>query len=117
MIAAPGCAREALPKAYPVRGRVERKAGPPYAGGVIVFDSLVKHGYQGCGEIGEDGTFNLKTIAVRSDGTSELIEGAIEGNCKVSIIPPNQGQIFVLKKTYSIRPEQNEIVVDADDRE
>lgn len=117
LFALPGCAKEELPASYPVRGKVVRKEGAPYPGGVIVFDSLVKHGFQGSGEIAEDGTFTLKTIAIRSDGTSELIEGAIEGECKVSIIPSGNGRIFVLKKTYTVDPKENkDVIIDADDR-
>jgi hypothetical protein len=111
-----GCGKEELPKSYPVQGKVVRKDGQPYTGGVVVFDSLVRHGYQGSGEIGEDGSFTLKTIAIRSDGSSELIDGAIEGECTVSIIPPNQGRIFVLKKTYTVNPTINQdVIVNADD--
>jgi hypothetical protein len=118
VLAFAGCSKEALPQSFPVSGKVVRKDGKPgYAGSVIVFESLVKYGYQGSGEIASDGTFNLNTIAHRSDGTSEYIKGVIEGECKISIIPGGDGQIFVLRQTYKVEPKENSgVVVNADDR-
>lgn len=118
LLAPAGCTKEALPQSFPVSGKVIRKNGEPgYAGSVIVFESLDKHGYQGSGEVAADGTFSLNTIAHRSDGTSEFIKGVIEGECKISIIPGGEGQIFVLRQTYKVEPKENTgIVVKADER-
>lgn len=120
-----GCAKEEMPKTYPVKGKVVLKNGKPLLGGFITFTSITDPERRGYGQIAKDGTFTLNTIALTSKARSERLAGAVEGEFHVNIRPggstddgtggPPVGggkQAFTLKKTYKIEAkENNEITV------
>lgn len=114
-----GCQREALPPTYVVKGKCVQKNGKPLTGGTITFTSISNPESRGYGEIQSDGSFELRTIGMRQDATSEVQQGATEGEFSVSIRlaesldengnpepsggrPPN----VVLKKKYKIEPKE-----------
>jgi hypothetical protein len=116
-----GCAKEEMPKTYPVKGKVVLKNGKPLTGGFITFTSVTNPELRGYGEIAKDGTFTLDTIALTSRARSERLAGAVEGEFHVNIRPagsiPDDGtggpafgggkQAFTLKKTYKIEAKEN----------
>ena len=115
-----GCAKEEMPKTYPVKGKVVLKNGKPLQGGFITFTSVTDPELRGYGEIAKDGTFTLSTIALTSKARSERLDGAVEGEFHVNIRPsgsiddgkggPVVGggkQAFTLKKTYKIEAKGN----------
>src|SRR5262245_52909496 len=82
-----GCS-EAMPKTYPVKGKLVLKNGKPYtAGGQITFISVADPEHRGYGTIAKDGTFTLDTIGHTSKGRSALLKGAVEGDFHVNIRP------------------------------
>jgi hypothetical protein len=116
----PACAKEELPKTYPVKGKVVLKNGKPLSGGFITFTSVADPELRGYGEIAKDGTFTLDTIALTSKASSSRLAGAVEGEFHVNIRPggstddgsggPPVGggkQAFTLKKTYKIEAKEN----------
>ena len=119
----PGCSKEELPKTYVVKGKCVMKNGKPLKGGFITFMSVADPELRGYGSIEKDGTFTLDTVALRSNSTSEMLPGAVEGEFKVNIRPdggsmdggPEVGggmPAFTLKKTYKIEPKElNEITI------
>jgi len=115
-----GCAKEEMPKTYPVKGKVVLRNGKPLQGGFITFTSVADPELRGYGEIAKDGTFTLNTIALTSKARSERLAGAVEGEFHVNIRPggsiddgtggPLFGagkQAFTLKKTYKIEAKEN----------
>ena len=119
----PGCSKEELPKTYVVKGKCVMKNGKPLKGGFITFMSVANPELRGYGSIEKDGTFTLDTVALRSNASSEMLPGAVEGEFNVNIRPdagstdggPEVGggrPAFTLKKTYKIEPKEvNEIKV------
>lgn len=121
----PGCGKEALPKTYIVQGKVILKNSKPLKGGTITFTSVKNPEHRGYGTIESDGTFTLDTVALRSDATSAMLKGGIEGEFIVSIRPESgaaegtvpagnskAAQEFTLKKKYIIEPKElNELTV------
>lgn len=126
LVLAPGCTNhEELPKTYTVKGKVVLKNGKPLKGGFITFTSVTSDEQRAYGNIAEDGTFKLDTVALTSRARSERLAGAIEGEFKVTIRPagtvddgtggpPIGGgrPAFTLKKTYKIEAkETNDLTV------
>lgn len=121
----PGCAKEALPKTYIVQGKVVLKNGKPLKGGTITFASVKNPEHRGYGTIDTDGTFTLDTVALRSDASSEMLKGGVEGEFIVSVRPEigaaegavpagnsKAAQEFTLKKKYQIEAKElNELTV------
>jgi hypothetical protein len=120
-----GCAKEEMPKTYPVKGKVVLKNGKPLTGGLITFTSIANQEHRAYGDIAKDGTFTLDTIALTSKARSERLAGAVEAEFLVTIRPtgsvddgtggPPVGggrPAFTLKKKYKIEAkENNEITV------
>jgi hypothetical protein len=126
LVAVPGCGPdEELPKTYIVTGKVVLKNGKPLKGGFITFTSVTSDEQRAYGDIKEDGTFKLDTVALTSRARSEKLAGAVEGEFKVTIRPggsvddgtggPPVGggrPAFTLKKKYKIEAkEHNDITV------
>jgi hypothetical protein len=117
----PGCAtKEEMPNTYTVKGKVVLKNGKPLRGGFITFTSVTSDEQRAYGDIKEDGTFKLDTVALASNARSERLPGAVEGDFKVTIRPagtvddgtggpPIGGgrPAFTLKKTYKIEAKEN----------
>ncbi len=119
-----GCAKEEMPKTYPVKGKVVLKSGKPFPGGFITLTSVTDPELRGYGNIEKDGTFTLGTIGHTSKGRSQLLSGAVAGEFYVNIRPHAGGSddimppvaagkaAFTLKKTYKVEAkENNEITV------
>ncbi len=123
LLLSPGCSKEELPKTYIVKGTCVMKNGKPLKGGFITFMSVADPELRGYGSIEKDGSFTLDTVALRSNASSEMLPGAVEGEFRVNIRPgagstdggPEVGggkPAFTLKKTYKIEPKElNEITV------
>jgi hypothetical protein len=99
------------PPTFKVEGRVVRKDSQPYTGGgYIEFRNVANPQHLSVGQIGDDGTFTLKTIA-----GNRSVEGAQAGAHTVTVTPAGDGQMthaMQLKKRYSISAgETNTIVV------
>ena len=121
----PGCSKEELPKTYLVKGKVVLKNGKPFKGGTITFASVKNPEHRGYGTIETDGAFTLDTVALRSDASSEMLKGGVEGEFVVSIRPEagaaegtvpvgnsKSAQEFTLKKKYQIEAKElNELTV------
>jgi len=74
-----------LPTTYPVRGIVVAADGKPLAGGAIYFTSSEKDRLEATGDIGPDGKFELRTVAL-----GERLTGAIAGPHKVRVVPASK---------------------------
>src|SRR5262245_3509574 len=86
---ASGCAKEEMPKTYPVHGKVVGKDGQPFkGGGAITFRPVSNQELQAYGEIFEDGTFTLHTLGHTKNARARNLQGSIEGEFKVLIEPP-----------------------------
>jgi hypothetical protein len=74
-----GC--NSRPKTYPVEGKVTFPDNTPLVGATVEFESQEAEtkGVNARGEVGEDGTYRLKTG--REDG-------AVEGLHRVIVVPP-----------------------------
>jgi hypothetical protein len=88
LLVATGCGGEGpySGKLYPVQGRVLLADGQPLAGGSVQFIPS-EGGLPATGEVGQDGTFSLKTFKTR--------EGAAPGRYKVRVEP--SGELLVRK--------------------
>ena len=120
-----GCSKEELPKTYIVQGKVVLKNGKPLKGGTITFASVKNPEHRGYGTIETDGTFTLDTVALRSDASSAMLKGGVEGDFIVSVRPEigaGEGTVpagnskaameFTLKKRYAIEAKElNEVTV------
>jgi hypothetical protein len=116
-----GCAtREEMPKTYTVKGKVVLKNGKPLKGGFLTFTSVSNDEQRAYGDIKEDGTFTLDTVALTSKARSERLSGAVEGEFKVTIRPAGSVDdgaggppigggrpAFTLKKRYKIEAKEN----------
>ncbi|HET6574966.1 MAG TPA: hypothetical protein VFG68_15275 [Fimbriiglobus sp.] len=109
-----------MPKTYTVTGKVVLKNGKPLKGGFITFTSVANDEQRAYGNIKEDGTFALDTVALTSKARSEKLAGAVEGEFKVTIRPAgavDDGKggppigggrpAFTLKKRYKIEAKEN----------
>lgn len=123
LVLVPGCATEELPKTYTVTGKVVLRNGKPLKGGFITFTSVANDEQRAYGNVAEDGTFTLDTVALTSKARSERLAGAVEGEFKVTIRPtgsvddgkggPSIGggrPAFTLKKTYKIEAKENNAI-------
>lgn len=122
---APGCSKkEEMPKTYTVKGKVVLKNGKPLTGGFITFTSVTNDEQRAYGDIAQDGTFTLDTVALTSKARSEKLAGAVEGEFKVTIRPAGSTDdgtggppvgggrpAFTLKQTYKIEAKDNDITV------
>jgi hypothetical protein len=108
----PGCTSEPPPPAtFKVEGKVVRKDNKAYTGGGHIEFRNATHPQHGSfGQIGDDGSFTLKTIA-----GNRSVDGAQEGEHSVTITPAGDGQMtkaMQLKTRYTVRAsETNTIVV------
>ncbi len=124
----PGCAKEELPKTYLVKGKVVHANGKPFkGGGMITFTSVDNNDRKGYGVIDGEGAFTLNTVALRSDATSEMLNGAVVGDFYVNVRPTPGGNMddgsggppvgggksgFTLKEKYKIEAKElNELTV------
>jgi hypothetical protein len=107
-----GCGTDSTtPLTFRVDGKVVRNDNTPYTGGGhIEFRNTANPQHTSLGQIGEDGSFTLKTIA-----GSRSLDGAQEGEHRVTVTPAGDGQktrAMQLKKRYAIvAGETNTIVV------
>src|SRR5262245_20022096 len=71
------------PPLHPVRGKIVDARGRKFAGGSVQFRPVAKPDYPANAEIGEDGSFRLKTVVggVQTDD-------AAEGEHRVTVKPP-----------------------------
>ena len=101
-----GSKRPNLPATYLVRGTVVDSAGQPLTGGAIYFKSSEKDRLEATGDIGSDGKFELRTVAL-----GERLSGAIAGKHTVVVVPAG--------KPGDIPPamELPEVVVEPKDNE
>jgi hypothetical protein len=108
----PGCTSEpAAPPTYKVEGNVVHKNNKAYTGGgLIEFRNARNPQNSTLGQIGEDGSFTLKTIV----GNHSVL-GAQDGEHTVTITPAGDGQkmhAMQLKTRYTVKAgETNTIVV------
>jgi hypothetical protein len=124
LVAVPGCGPdEELPKTYTVTGKVVLRNGKPLKGGFITFTSVTSDEQRAYGDIKEDGTFTLDTVALTSRARSERLEGAVEGEFKVTIRPAGSVDdgmggppigggrpAYTLKKRYKIEAKENNVI-------
>jgi hypothetical protein len=105
----------AMPKAYPVKGTVLTKEGKPHQGGSLQFRPDSKDAITVVGDIGRDGTFQLRTLKGRKKA-----DGAPAGSYEVTITPPvgadQKAQFFAvtLPKKIQIEPKDNDLEIRAD---
>jgi hypothetical protein len=94
------------PTTYPVSGKVFYKGGQPVSGGVIQFQSDSDPSLTHLGDIGPDGTFELRTLF-----QSERLQGATVGQYHVTVIPRMSENmpvpIFQLPRSYTVAAEDN----------
>ena len=76
------------PPTYPVTGTVLWKKGEPVRGGLIEFQPTSGNQYTTNAEIGEDGTFSVKTLM-----KGKKLPGAQEGKYRVTVIPAAKDHI------------------------
>jgi hypothetical protein len=124
LVVVPGCGPdEELPKTYTVTGKVVLRNGKPLKGGFITFTSVTSDEQRAYGDIKEDGTFTLDTVALTSRARSERLEGAVEGEFKVTIRPAGSVDdgmggppigggrpAYTLKKRYKIEAKENNVI-------
>lgn len=107
-----GCGSSAgLPKTYPANGTVVYKGGQPMKGGSVQFTSTQDPGLQVIGAIGDDGTFALTTIRDQARA-----DGAPEGEYRVTVLPPLQGEHkglppIMLPQTYKVGTTDNQFKI------
>ena len=105
-----GCGSDSPPPTFKVEGRVVRKDEQPYTGrGYIEFRNVANPQHLSVGQIGDDGSFTLKTIA-----GNRSVEGAQPGEHTVTIAPAGDGQrtqAVRLKTRYTVRSGANALVV------
>ena len=112
LLFAAGCSSSAgLPKTYPANGTVVYKGGQPMKGGSVQFTSTQDPGLQVIGAIGDDGTFALTTIRDRARA-----DGAPEGEYRVTVLPPLQGEHkglppIMLPQTYKVGTTDNQFKI------
>ncbi len=116
-----GCNTEpALPKTYPVTGKVVFKGGQAMTGGAIEFKSADDPMLRVVGTIDPNGTFTLSTLKDNS-----RVTGAPEGDFQVTVLPPlgtNPGgsvadaqkgqQAIRLPKSYRIEAKDNTLDIE-----
>ena len=120
ILLASGCAKEEMPKTYPVKGTVVKKDGKPFTGGgQLTFMSVADPELRGYARIDKEGVFKVNTIGHTSRGSSKILDGAVDGMFRVSIRPDILGdnnpvpamfkgrQEFLLKKHYKVEANDN----------
>ena len=115
-LAATGCGGTsaiAVPKTYPVRGKVFYKPDQPLTDGVIQFQSEADPNLTRMGEIGPDGTFSLVTLF-----QNQRLEGTTEGRYHVTVIPRMAENkpvpILQLPRVVTVKAEDNYFSIDLD---
>jgi hypothetical protein len=91
------------PKTYPVTGKVVYADGKPMKGGTIEFRSVADPTLTMMGDIGDDGTFSLRTLH-----DNAKLSGAIEGEHRVTILPQSKDQTtppIQLTQTFKIKAQ------------
>lgn len=114
-LAAAGCG-PALPKTYPVQGKVVDPSGKPWGGGRIMFQLATDPGVVADGEIDKDGAFTLTT---KMYGKAK--PGAAEGEHSVMVESgPTTGpdgqpilRLHVVPKKYKVEPADNTFTITA----
>jgi hypothetical protein len=101
---------KALPKTYPVTGKVVHADGTPVTGGLVHFKPQGNSDVTISGPIGADGTFTLSTFI-----DDQKVSGATEGPHTVTVLPPqgqDQGaargqslQPVELRETFTVKPD------------
>lgn len=111
-----GCGQKEppLPPTHSVVGTVRYKNGKPLTGGLIQFAPVQSDEFLAISSpIKPDGTFTLTTA--RGDQTAE---GAVEGNYRVTIMPPaaddNAIEPVTLPRPYTVRPGVNNFIIELD---
>jgi hypothetical protein len=111
LLFAVGCGPAGLPKTYPANGTVVYKGGRPMKGGSVQFTSTQDPGLKVIGAIGDDGTFALTTIRDQARA-----DGAPEGEYRVTVLPPLQGEHkglppIMLPQTYKVGTTDNQFKI------
>ncbi|MGE3807640.1 MAG: hypothetical protein AB7K24_23505 [Gemmataceae bacterium] len=84
----PACARkEPPPQTHTAKGKVLLSDGKPLARATVRFHSITDPNLIVTGITGADGTFILETVHAKAK-----VPGAVEGEYRVSILPPMQDQ-------------------------
>jgi hypothetical protein len=110
LMATEGC-RPAMPRTYPVKGRVVWKGGKAVRWGRIEFQSLTDSSVRATGWLGEDGTFALTT---HREGRKA--PGAIEGTHKVVIetspVEERPPLVIEVETPYAVRSAENDFTIE-----
>jgi hypothetical protein len=110
LMATEGC-NSAMPRTYPVKGRVVWKGGKAVRWGRIEFQSLSDATVRATGWLGEDGTFALTT---HREGRKA--PGAIEGAHKVVIetspVEEKPPLVIEVETPYTVKPEENDFTIE-----
>jgi hypothetical protein len=87
LLAAAACG-SGLPRTHPVKGRVVFKDGDGklLQGATVEFKSVTDPDISAEGEVQADGTFTIRSTS--KDGRT-TVEGAVAGEHRVRVIPPN----------------------------
>lgn len=89
---------KAVPKTYPVSGKVVHADGTPLRGGLIQFKPQGNAAVTTSGPIAADGSFTLSSFI-----DEQKVAGATEGPHTVTILPP-QGQDQGAARGRSVQP-------------
>jgi hypothetical protein len=95
------------PTTYPVQGKIAYKFGTAFPGGQIQFRANPDNGLTSVGQIAEDGSYKLETLANNTN-----FPGAPEGTYNVTIMPlmgPDQsgGRPITLPGTFKVKPQDD----------
>jgi hypothetical protein len=106
--------RAKRPKTYPVVGRVVFKNGEPLTGGAVEFQSLADSSLTTRAEIQWNGTFSVFTLV-----NNKKVPGAIEGQHRVSVVPPMpQNQVIELlepvRPIVTVEPGDNDFTIEVE---
>lgn len=112
-----GCG--ASPETHPVSGKVVKKNGKAWAGGMITFQLDKDPALSATGEIQKDGSFTLTTHYV-SGNSGASKSGAPIGEYSVTVEPaygdelPNSIKGNSVSKKYSVKEGNNSFVIEVD---
>jgi hypothetical protein len=98
------------PKTFSVTGTVFWRKGEPVRGGTIEFQPTTGAQRNSTAEIGDDGTFTLRTLH-----SGQKLPGAQPGPHRVTVIPASKEQTaqpILVPETYTIKADgNNEFVI------
>jgi hypothetical protein len=113
VLLATGCqGGKALPKTYPVSGKVVYSDGTPMTGGLVQFKPKGNAEVTTSGAIAQDGSFTLNSFV-----DNQKVTGAIEGPHTVTILPPlgqdqhaargSSVQPIELRESFTVKPDES----------